>query len=791
LSQYLPLIRELVKPIVDKASHPKNIFQIIASIIYPSIEKTMEEEELFSHDYILQKMQKQIQNETFLKKVQEKYQGVIVDEFQDTDPVQWQIFETLFVKKRNLEAFYLVGDPKQSIYGFRKADLATYFHAEKTLGSLAKGHLNQNFRSTPSLVNSLNYFFSEPFATHWLKLPKEQKIFSYSPVQAGLKEDFSFEDTHSPVHFVLTEGSLSGKKWPSDEIKERTLFPFIVSEIQNLHIKSGIPLSNMSVLVKDRYEQNALQNYFLLYSIPFSSKEHSLLTESSAFYSLEELFQGIFCCQDTSKVKKAFLGHFWEGDPSEFSDKIFLQFFEWKNLILCKGITLFFEEFFSFTWKGRSLLERLIQKEDFSLYQDTQKIKDLLLEFMYEKKRKPEEILTFFEELSKKDPEEHEEIKKSFSSEKEGVQIVTMHMSKGLEFDIVFALGVGTRTPIAEEREENDREKLRQLYVALTRAKKRVYIPLAIDNRKKGCEKGALSPLELFLSEVLYPGQNPYETVVDFTLEKMISLLDKKPFFSVEIVSEKVVTLELKTKNPLSLKAPEKLRPIDGKEGTISSFSTMLHTTEKKGTLSKKIEIRPGEKILPLGAETGIFFHFLFETIFKSGDCYEEKVIENIIKKTAVIYSFEDFEEDIKKIVFATFSAPLLPHGFCLKDLNFQKIQTEVNFFFEEKKDFFLKGSIDLIFFHEGKYYLLDWKTNYIQDCLRSSTKEKIEALMKADSYFLQASIYTEALSRLLGSSFDSFGGMFYIFLREMEKGDGIFHFIPKRFSSNHNLQRE
>ncbi|MEI6242182.1 MAG: UvrD-helicase domain-containing protein [Chlamydiota bacterium] len=779
---HLASIKKHIFPIIEEASNPKKILQVIGNHIFQKLESFMEEEELFSHDYLLQKMKKTLQEKPFCQKIQEKYHAVIVDEFQDTDPIQWKIFDTLFIKNSTLESFFLVGDPKQSIYSFRKADLATYFQAEKTFGSTAKKYLDQNFRSSPSLVQSLNHFFSEPFAPPWLQLPKEQQKLPYLPIRAGIQEDFSFQDTKAPIHFLCSEDSLIGTKWPTDRIKQKILFPYIVEEINRLHTKNAFGFSQIAVLVKDRYEQQALQDFFSQHHIPFSSKEHALLTESYAFQSLIELFEGILFCHDVSKVKKAFLGPFFEGTVATFSLEILSFFCEFRNSLFLEDFYTFLHKLFSFSWENIPILDRILQREDFSLYQDTQRIKELLLEYMKEKKRSPEMILSFFSELPTKDPEEEERIKKSFSSNEEGVQIITMHMSKGLEFEIVFALGVGSRTPSDEDNEEGDKEKFRQLYVALTRAKKRVYIPFCVDNRKKSLKPGTISPIELFISSLCAPLQNPYEALQDLFLEKILLLLNKPPFFSTEVLQEKEIQQTPIAKEPLILIPPPPQKPLIIKKGIISSFSTLSSSLEEKTVHERKPMI--SKPTLPLGAETGIFFHSLFENIFRSSlSEFSKNRIEEIITEIIAIHSMTEYKEEIQKIVFSTFSTPLVPHNFCLQDLDFTQARPEVEFFFEDQNDHFLKGFIDLLFYHQGKYYLLDWKTNYLGDDIGKNPKEKILSLMQEENYFLQSSIYTENLYRLLGSSLDHFGGMFYIFLREIAGGNGIFHFFPSPYS--------
>ena len=111
----------------------------------------------------------------FIRSVREAYQAVLIDEFQDTDPLQYEIFKSLFLPEDPEDwkngALFFVGDPKQAIYSFRSADLETYFKAREDLIELnrAEGkrarrtviaHLPMNYRSSPALVASVNAFFS-------------------------------------------------------------------------------------------------------------------------------------------------------------------------------------------------------------------------------------------------------------------------------------------------------------------------------------------------------------------------------------------------------------------------------------------------------------------------------------------------------------------------------------------------------------------------------------------------------------------------------------------------------
>ena len=91
-----------------------------------------------------------------------------------------------------------------------------------------------------------------------------------------------------------------------------------------------------------------------------------------------------------------------------------------------------------------------------------------------------------------------------------------------------------------------------------------------------------------------------------------------------------------------------------------------------------------------------------------------------------------------------------------------------------------MKGFADLVFTFEEKYYLLDWKTNYLGTSDAAYTQQQMHNAMEHHSYFLQARIYSQALERYV-KLFDNrpfatcFGGVLYYFVR----GKGIYHFFP------------
>ena len=115
------------------------------------------------------------EGEGFLARVvREKFPVALVDEFQDTDPVQYEIFQTLYSDPPSL--LFLIGDPKQAIYSFRGADIFTYMGAARHARKIM---LERNWRSAPKLVNAVNTLFgshANPFVFREI---------GFAPIAAG------------------------------------------------------------------------------------------------------------------------------------------------------------------------------------------------------------------------------------------------------------------------------------------------------------------------------------------------------------------------------------------------------------------------------------------------------------------------------------------------------------------------------------------------------------------------------------------------------------------------------
>ena len=681
--------------------------------------------------------------------------------------VQWSILKKLFL---NTSApFCLVGDPKQSIYAFRNADVYTYLEAKEALGKGSRRQLSTNYRSSSTVVSALNRLFSHA-SQGWIPLPKLGKQLEVEPVDAA----HATGDPGSVCFFMYEAEKGRSKKWPSEAVEEEKLFPFIASYATAIHKEKGVAWHEIAILIKDRNQAARVVKYLHELGIPASFKRGIPLAETPAFFLMKELIAAALSPYDLSCVKAAMGGPLFGWTEQDLKGGIEhpqVQLAKQKmsklgQILREKGVGPFFE----------AAVERTS-----SFYAETRKICELLIEEETKRGCKAEALLDFLKGIEKETAEEDPHLKTRPQEEKGSLSVMTVHMSKGLEFHTVFALGLASRhppsSPIVLKKEggealasfdpedpdclaavqEIDAEKLRQLYVALTRAKERLFIPLVIDLKTLEFAPGEASPIELFFSHLLsgVPNRDSINRLLDTMAPDITYRWEEAP-----LPPKQTDLLPPPTSPPISSPSP-----LHFKEERVVSFSSLA----TKGSVSEEIFSEPPSDILPVGTETGLILHRVFEEIFKHFEKKEK--IPQLIAQQIRGTSLEGHEEYLCSWIDEILRQPLLNSGsFCLFDISPHHIVQEMEFLFPVEEGM-MKGFIDLFFAHEGKYYLLDWKTNYLGPNLQSYTQEKLLEAMRAHDYFLQASIYTSALSRYV-KLFDNrpfnecFGGAIYYFVR-------------------------
>jgi len=682
----------------------QKVFPILQAAWNPIAEKILAEEEYLDPDEILARMKSAVENEHFATCIRAKYAAAIIDEFQDTDAMQWEIFQRLFFAG-TLRALYLVGDPKQAIYRFRKADVYTYLKARDFLGEAHHYLLDTNFRSSKKLIGALNALFSRD----WLHLPKVNRTLPYIAVQAGAKIEANFADEKGALHFFIAEGE-------PNALFDAVFIPYAAREIERLDLKK------CALLVKDRYQAERALDYLKKRGIPAIAKSHTPLGQTIAFQAIRELFDAVLSPRDQSAAKVVLSGPFAKPD---------LPLSDYKALLEERGLVPFAREF-QLDSDSMQIFEHLFaweQKEGFSFEGLKRTLRQL------------------------RDLDADEGARRRMEVNEEAIQIMTMHISKGLEFDVVFALGLASRTPESTEIEELDAEKLRQLYVAMTRAKKRLYVPLALS--EKDPVPGTHSPMELFARHF------------EGSLIDQLTALSKTESVTIERIEAPILLPPpSRTLQPQqSLLPPPAPRPVS--PSFLSSFTSLAKTHESDVKWTESDPALINMQTMPRGPETGIVIHQIFEKIFSSTTSIwrNPSAIDLLVSDHLRSSPLAPWKEPIQQMVRQTMTLPLQADGefFSLSEIT--QFQVEMEFIFSSAPNF-VKGFIDLVFYHGNKVYFLDWKTNWLEDY----GPLHLEKAMKSHDYGLQATLYAEAIKRHFRKPF---GGAFYLFVRG---GAYIFH---------------
>ncbi len=804
---YLKLHKTLLPPI-QEAKDPTRTLLRLGKDLQNRFRNLLDQKETLSPDTLLLKMEEALAIPEFVSSVRGKFSAAIIDEFQDTDPIQWNIFQTLFIS--HLQTVCLVGDPKQSIYSFRNADVYAYLQAANVMGPSAKKHLDTNFRSTPQLTSALNLLFSKA-QKGWMALPQNNAPLDVAPVKAG--SCLSFDVEAAPVEFfVASDKKGKSKKFPTDRMLEKQVFPYIASEILKLHQELKLNYHDIAILVKDRFQAQDAIDYLKTCGIPASSRRGGSILETTAFFALQELLAAVCSPFDMSKIKAALGGALigWNAadlrrssdDPLLLSAKARMQLL--KNILWEKGFGPFFQTLLATHWKESSPL----LQEQMPLHTDLRHLCQLLIEEEMKNGLKMEGFLTYLESLQSQSHPDDPRLKVPLQEEKGSVAIMTIHKSKGLEFDAVFALGIASRHPVAEQvrvqhqssfllsppdlanpavlrsLEELDAEKMRQLYVALTRAKRKLYIPLMFQEDMKKVEIGEAAPTELFfarLTEHSNQHADLYRILEKTTLDQAAPILkDLAPLIDYRILQEACppqVELEIVSANPAILnKEPF---PWPDYHEPILSFSSLAKKQTPSETLAPLQNAPLSPHTLPLGKETGHLLHLIFEKIFKKNrhQLLDPETLQEVIDEQICFSPLEKWRPVFLPWITALLRKKLL--CFSLSEIPVGSFQPEVEFFFPTKQGK-MKGFADLFFEYRGKYYLLDWKSNYLGPSDADYTQEKIAEAMRLHQYTMQAAIYADALKRYI-KLFDKrpfeecFGGAIYYFVR----GKAIWHFLP------------
>lgn len=793
--------------------------------VQPAIRNHLAENKLVGVDDLIKHIHKAVvekKNTSLIENLRAKYKAVFIDEFQDTDQLQYEIFSSLF---DNSAILFYIGDPKQSIYGWRKADINTYFKASNSVAKKRRYTMTTNYRSANNYVDAMNKFFlpKKKFDTFCYDSKSSQKIL-YEEVN-GIQHDSIlmsdeeiiksltiyndyrnqndiFSDVFDLVHSLLVNGNLNGK-----QVKPSQVAVLVRSGYEGARIKRG--LSNLGIPTISLSDEKV-----------FDSQEARYLS-----YILETINEISW-----KGINKALLNPF-TGLTSEYLQKLdneqeLNRFKKYAEIWAKQGVYPMLIQYLADYDVQSVLLEKTSIGGD-RIISNFYQLAEILQRAESENKYSPSELTRFLKRSMEGFQDDNDEYVQRIESDEEAVKIVTIHKSKGLEYDIVIApfldftikeKGAFTSFRSANgtymfcssgQLRENDdlwaieqeQENRRLLYVAITRAKYNAFIFKINDGENN------TTSLTTFHEEQLL---NPAEHVDTSVYEKK----PLKPFEKQKHAAKKKIFTPI----PSITLSDAHWRKMSysylaGEHGYIPK--TIKKESYKKGSYDQFIF-----KDLPKGAHVGNLLHNIFEFIdFSTTDkttwqneidrslqvflpqCKNmcrlhlmtmlDEVLNTTIKIGGDSFQLSQISNDqrVNELEFNFNTA-----NFSVADLTSLAEEEPDDYEIHTRKDEniegLLNGLIDLFFFHNGKYYILDWKSNFLGDVLDDYEQPKLTAAMSESNYHLQYLIYSLAakkyLKSKLGIEFDyesHFGGVIYLFLRGVRKDNntGVFLYEPKK----------
>lgn len=855
-----------------------------------------------SHDDLLRNLDAALQgpNGTSLAaRIRTQFPVAMIDEFQDTDPVQYRILNTIYCVGENdsATALILIGDPKQAIYSFRSADIYTYLQARAEMdGRLYT--LRTNFRSTKAVVAASNHCFGlaeqrtagsaaflfrneagnpvpfieveanglthalhlgdKPAAplTAWWVLPEEGELFSAADHIARLSDACA----HEIASILAPHAATSGR-------------------LKSLSDSRPVRAEDIAVLVNNGDEAAGVRNALNRYGIRsvYLSEDESVLDTLHA----KDVRHWLAACAEPSNsslLRNALATRTLSLHPYELDrlnqdeaewDRLSAQFHAyqacWRKQGVLPMLRRLINEF--------ELPSKLLDQDHSADGIDSERILTDLLhiaELLQQASLRigsEQGLIRYLAEGSASSSDLEDVQRQRLESDATLVQIITIHKSKGMEYPLVFVPFTSSCRPIIAQvkdkknppniktpfvwhdefgkrhlsLEENldaariaDRERLgedlRKLYVALTRARYATWIGVAatktlnqsaISYLLNGEEPMDLGNLETHLTQTL--GRSSHITIepapVPATPKRRVHADSPAAIGRARRMTRAVNERwwiasysHLKAKDASVLPDPEKAND-DASNEMLTDEEFAAGTPAAPTSRAAQAPVGTPSvgplHTLPRGADVGNILHDLLEHAAAEGfgevaaDAGRiHDMVTDRCRASRLSGAIDTVAAWLQHLLLLPLPLPPM-NGTAVAPVSLADLRTvicEMEFWIAADQvavdqldalvckhiapghtrpslpttqiNGMLKGFIDLMFEHEDRYYVLDYKSNHLGADDAAYTRAAMQAAMLKDRYELQYVLYTFALHRLLKSRLPDYdydvhvGGISYVFLR-------------------------
>ena len=811
---------------------------------------------LLSFDDLLSGLSLALDNQptsVLAQRIRAQYPLAMIDEFQDTDLMQYQIFNTIY-GGQTTSGLLMIGDPKQAIYGFRGADIFTYISARRAVA--AHYTLDTNYRSSIEMVAGVNAIFTR----HDAPFIYRDDIGFYPVKDCGKTIDLTLDGQ--------TCGAITNWLMPSDTTVSKadylqTMAYACATEINHLLTKGqqgqaliagkAVQAKDIAILVRTGAEARLVKEQLELQGISsvYLSNRDSVFNARVG----QDIWRMLMACLEPTNAERlrsalasSMLDHnakqldAFNNDEQLWQQAVddFCRFAQrWQDV----GVLAMLRELIHhYNVPARLLAQPGGERQLTDILHLSEVLQQQSLEM------EGEHALTHWLSDKVNNPsQEDQEQQLRLESDRDLVQIVTIHKSKGLEYPLVFlpficnfrketqAVYHQDNQTIVDlsmakdslEKADHERlaEDLRLLYVAMTRAVSHCWLGMAPLKSGRATKEAKTDLHFSAIGHLLFGG----EVATSTQLTEQLQQLDRD-FSMINTIappSEALPPLVVTDTDQTILPARTFNGAIENNYW-ITSYSALSRSNHSKQRVSVdatveqfNIDWEASEDALnqsiaaaeqaenaepsifnfPRGADPGTFLHTLFEEIdFSSIDptslqqqvsklledsVYDEswcdvlcKLVNDVLDANLADNLSLRGLTNRNKLVEMEFFIPLA--AFNSQDLNrllakhdpLSKLAPPLGF---GQVQGMLKGFIDLVFVDQGRYYVVDYKSNHMGDQLSDYDQPQLAQMMIDHRYDFQYQLYSLALHRLLATRIPDydfeqhFGGVYYLFLRGID----------------------
>lgn len=859
----------------------------------------------------------------FARIVRETWPIALVDEFQDTDPMQFQLFKTVYPAARpeatepggvqsrsgrshqgeGMSGLFMIGDPKQSIYSFRGADVFTYLDARSSVPASDRYTLRKNYRSRQPLISAVNRLMdTRSFMADGIRFVPSEAGKALPPMLIEGIEAVPLRITHIPAE----------KKTTKDKVTRRVRVELVrqVAELLAMMQKGDVRwgdtrlrASDIAILSRTNQEVLAIEKELARWGISCVT-----LSKKSVFESLEArmfmwLLEALLDPLDHVARRNALATGLFGWEPEDVSDdglthhefEFIDRLHELRSIWVRRGAVALVE---TILIEQQGILHLSRQPTAERSITNLRQIADAMERTRLDPSRSAPAMLHWLKRRIQDPDSSTEEEESRLETDENLVRVLTIHKSKGLEFPIVFCpdlwqaasakkgngfivyhdpdsglMRLNHHEPGSDYRlhaekmgnRETQMESVRTAYVALTRASVQCRVLVTDYTARNPVQSGLLTMVrasagkesavgDSSLSALLRERAADSNGLIEFdeagptarvqpvqgwqesdgvSSDDMESGPHVRPYRGPEDLTGSLQWIQSYSRLTGSMPHPSASEPDPDETEAKMDDENISDMEERNPSAATPNQTQWSDRFnLPVGKQLGTMIHELLEDpLFRFDLAPDHQEEVDMVSRHVESHGFDASHVPVLIEILHDIRS-LSCHGLTLCDVKPEDQIREMQFHLHSTMleaepllsairsrtptpdvpftgrgseahhngsaageepgagsaiTHYLTGFIDLVVRHQGRYYILDYKSNHLGDNLTDYAPENLHRQSRRSRYDLQYHLYTVALFRylrLVDPDFNpgtDFGGVLYLYLRGLSSNGatGVLFDIP------------